>query len=127
MPASQLLQSFPSAPAQRHITALRTLTMPSSRYRLIRDANADKRQLHGSAAAAVHGQQRQQQPVLLVQALPSHDTATTGPAAGGAMEQAIDAIGLGRFHVFLLLCVSLIWAGAPWRFCRSSSCSSTNA
>ncbi|KAF6259151.1 major facilitator superfamily domain-containing protein [Scenedesmus sp. NREL 46B-D3] len=27
------------------------------------------------------------------------------------MEQAIDAIGLGRFHVFLLLCVSLIWAG----------------
>ncbi|WIA28090.1 hypothetical protein OEZ86_010672 [Tetradesmus obliquus] len=27
------------------------------------------------------------------------------------MEDALDAIGLGRFHVLLLLCVSLVWAG----------------
>lgn len=61
------------------------------------------------------GQQEQQQGVLFLQALPSanSDSAATGLAAGIAMEDALDAIGLGRFHVLLLLCVSLVWAGAP--------------
>jgi hypothetical protein len=34
------------------------------------------------------------------------------------METAIDAIGLGRSHVFLLFCVSLIWAGGKQHSCK---------
>jgi hypothetical protein len=56
-----------------------------------------------------------------VQALPSANA-----AAGGYLERTIDEIGLGRFHVLLLFCVSLIWAGeAQQRCCQHSSSSSS--
>jgi hypothetical protein len=35
-------------------------------------------------------------------------------AGAAAVESALDAIGIGRFHLFLLLCVSLIWAGEQY-------------
>jgi hypothetical protein len=76
----------------------------------MQDVAFDKQHARSTASVSMHAQHRQQQAehVLLVQALP---TATAGPAAGGSMEQAIDAIGLGWFHLFVLFCVSLIWAG----------------
>lgn len=62
--------------------------------------HAGTRQQHRTSAAHRHQEAQ-------------HVSTNTAPTvmAHGAMDHALDNIGVGRFHMFLLFCVSLIWAG----------------